>query len=177
MPDQEKRETLKIIGTIGIQCAFPFAGDELWGQHVHVPAGKSAALPKPAYFDSEDLALVARVAELIIPGATAAEVPAYIDLVVTRNPEHQRTFTQGLAWLKAQNFASLPEAAQLGLLRPLCEAVDAGDVSTPERAFFRAAKSLTADGFFTSRPGLVGTLGYQGNQVLAEFPECTIEEH
>jgi hypothetical protein len=177
MANPDKRETLKIIGTISLQCAFPFQGDELWGQHVHVPPGKAAELPKPSYFGAEDLAVLARLADLILPGAAAAGVPAYIDLVVAKNPEHKRNYAAGLQWLKAKTFMALDEAAQLALLEPVCAAVDRGEVTTPEQKFFRAAKNMTADGFFTSRAGLMDYLGYQGNQVLAEFPECTINEH
>lgn len=36
---------------------------------------------------------------------------------------------------------------------------------------------MAADGYFTSRDGLVQYLGYAGNQVLAEYPECKIDEH
>jgi hypothetical protein len=34
---------------------------------------------------------------------------------------------------------------------------------------------MTADGFWTSKQGLVDTLGYKGNTVLAEFPTCEHE--
>ena len=42
---------------------------------------------------------------------------------------------------------------------------------------FRLIKSLTADGYYTSRIGLVDELGYTGNTALASFPSCTIREH
>ena len=32
---QTRRRALKVLGAIGATCAFPFAGDELYGQHVH----------------------------------------------------------------------------------------------------------------------------------------------
>ena len=35
-----RRETLKIIGAIGATCAFPYASDELYGQHVHVAGAR-----------------------------------------------------------------------------------------------------------------------------------------
>jgi hypothetical protein len=43
--------------------------------------------------------------------------------------------------------------------------------------FFRLLKNLTADGYYTSRVGLVDELGYQGNTILPEFPSCTVPEH
>jgi gluconate 2-dehydrogenase gamma chain len=44
-------------------------------------------------------------------------------------------------------------------------------------SFFRVLKNLTADGYYTSRVGLVEELGYKGNTVLAEFPSCAVPEH
>ena len=42
--------------------------------------------------------------------------------------------------------------------------------------FFRLLKNLTADGYYTSRVGLVEELGYRGNAALAAFPSCTTPE-
>jgi hypothetical protein len=44
-------------------------------------------------------------------------------------------------------------------------------------SFFRLLKNLTADGYYTSRIGLLDELGYQGNTVLPEFPSCAVPEH
>jgi hypothetical protein len=44
-------------------------------------------------------------------------------------------------------------------------------------AFFHALKNLTADGYYTSRIGLMQELGYNGDAVLAAFPQSTIPEH
>jgi hypothetical protein len=44
-------------------------------------------------------------------------------------------------------------------------------------SFFIAVKNLTADGYYTSRIGLMQELGYNGNDVLAAFPAVTIAEH
>jgi len=43
--------------------------------------------------------------------------------------------------------------------------------------FFRLLKNLTADGYYTSRVGLVDELGYKGNTALPQFPSCTVPEH
>jgi hypothetical protein len=43
--------------------------------------------------------------------------------------------------------------------------------------WFTAMKNLTADGYYTSKAGLIDELGYNGNTVLAEFPACEIPEH
>lgn len=168
---------LKILGTVGLQCAFPYEGDELYGQHVHTPEAKAAPAPPPEYFKGEDLHMLTRVAEMILPGATAAGVPSYIDLVARNNETLKKTFADGFVWLRGQGFLTMSEEYQMNLLLPLCAEVDKGLQETAAQKFFRAAKNLTADGFFTSRDGLVEYLGYKGNQVLAEYPECTIHEH
>jgi hypothetical protein len=43
--------------------------------------------------------------------------------------------------------------------------------------FFRLVKNLTADGYYTSRAGLLEELGYAGNTALAKFPACPVPEH
>ena len=43
--------------------------------------------------------------------------------------------------------------------------------------FFRLLKNLTADGYYTSRVGLIDELGYKGNTALSQFPSCTVPEH
>lgn len=174
----ERRTSLKIIGTIGATCAFPFAADELYAQQEHTHTeGVTAKLPEPTYFAKDDFAILATIAEHIIPqtdtpGAIAAGVPAYLDFVVSRSEPQKKLFTAGLAWLKKRNFAAKDAAAQLALLQPLCDVADKGQAKTPEQRWFRAMKSLTADGYWTSKTGMSQTLGYKGAAMLAEYPEC-----
>ncbi len=164
-----RRTSLKIIGTIGATCAFPFAADELYAQQEHTHTeGVAAQLPEPTYFSKQDFALIAQVAELIIPatdtpGAIAAGVPAYIDFVVSRSQPQQKLFKAGLAWLRKHGVSEL---------EALCAAVDRGAARTPEQRWFKAMKSLTSDGYWTSKIGMAQTLGYKGAAILAEYPEC-----
>ncbi|HYI92408.1 MAG TPA: gluconate 2-dehydrogenase subunit 3 family protein [Bryobacteraceae bacterium] len=176
-----RRETLKIIGAIGATCAFPYASDELYGQHVHV-AGQAVEFGPPVFFKANEFAMVSRVADLIIPatdspGALLARVPSYIDLVVSRNVEHQSVYRQGLAWLESQRFMELTEAQQIAILEPLCAAADEGRAANAGEIFFRAIKNMTADGYYTSKAGLATELGFTGGAVLAQFPSCEVPEH
>lgn len=179
----ERRNALKIIGTIGATCAFPFAADELYAQQEHTHGGNSqAVLPEPAYFSKEDFSIVAAMAECIIPatdtpGAIGAGVPAYIDFVVGRSPEQQKLFTAGLEWLKKESpaFPTLGLAGQTAVLQPLSDAVDRGEVRSAGQRFFRAVKALTSDGYWTSKVGMAGTLGFKHAAMLAAYPEC--KEH
>ena len=184
---QTRREALKIIGAVGVTCAFPFSANELYGQHMHDHAGALAAQPpatEPKFFNPAQLLVISRLTDLIIPptdtpGAAAAGVPAYIDLVVNEDPSLQATFKEGLPRLDTMSaskfanntFLQLTEPQQVEILTSLSEA--AGN----DGAFFHAIKNLTADGYYTSRIGLIQELGYNGDAVLAAFPESTIPEH
>jgi hypothetical protein len=44
-------------------------------------------------------------------------------------------------------------------------------------SFFRLIKNLTADGYYTSRVGLLEELGYSGNKYLPGFQHCAVPEH
>jgi gluconate 2-dehydrogenase gamma chain len=190
---KSRREALKIIGAVGVTCAFPFSANELYGQHVH-PAGEEApqqlkpdAPYAPRFFTPAELLVISRLTDLIIPptdtpGGAAAGVPQYIDLVVNEDPKLQGIFHQGLPRLDkisqssfaTSAFLQLSEAHQVEILTSLSQAESAAG---EDAAFFNAIKSLTADGYYTSRIGLVQELGYDGNTYLAAFPESRIPEH
>jgi len=229
---ETRRTALKMLGAVGATCAFPFAGDELYGQHAHVPAAPAGQTPpEPAFFTAAEFATVARVADIIIPstetpGASGAGVPAYIDLVVAANPRHQPLVRAGLARLEqdaratgAASVVAMPAPALIALLRTASDVVDREDaaarrarfradetgrlvyfVATTDRdaartpplaqvaddamniddpmlpaRFFRLMKNLTADGYYTSRVGLLDELGYAGNTALLAFPSCVPE--
>jgi hypothetical protein len=196
---KSRREALKIIGAVGVTCAFPFSANELYGQHVH-PSGEAAfqeATPPstPRFFTPAELLVVSRLTDLIIPptetpGAAAAGVPQYIDLVVNEDPKLQGIFRQGLPRLDKMSesrfssgaFLQLTEAQQVEILTSLSEAAEQKtpakqNVDGSDAAFFKAIKSLTADGYYTSRIGLLEELGYNGDTYLAAFPESKIPEH
>jgi hypothetical protein len=219
-----------MLGAIGATCAFPFAGDELYGQHVHTTLAQTPASGPytRAFFTAAEYAALSRLTDVIIPatdtpGAATAGVPEYIDRVVALNKEHQPLIRAGLAWLERQarerfsrEFLALGEAEHVAILQPLSDEIDRQrrdaqrrrfrtealgktvydvaitdkDVATPSASatpaasdadlpirFFRLVKSLTADGYYTSRVGLIEELGYTGNRALAQFPACSVPEH
>ena len=185
---ETRRDTLKIIGAIGSTCAFPFAANDLYGQHQH--AAHAQTPPRGPYtakfFTAREYETVSRIADLIIPptdtpGAAGAGAPEYIDYVVHNNPSHQPAMREGLAYLDRQSgpkrFVELTEEQQIGLLTPLSEAADRADFEVPGARFFHMVKSMTADGYYTSQVGLVRELGYKGNTALASFPGCDHPEH
>jgi len=182
----ERRETLKIIGAISATCTFPYTGNELYGQHADPHAGhtsgKQASTGPRKFFTEAEFALLSKLTDLIIPdtdtpGAVKAGVPGYIDLVVDANPEHRKVMREGLAWLQAQGFATMDQPRQVALLMPLSEVLDKGRVKTLPERFFRLAKNLTCDGYFTSQIGMSETLGFKGGSMMANYPSCEIPEH
>ena len=185
----DRRSLLKIFGSIGATCAYPFASDELYGQTA--PEHHHAPMPEPPadahFFNQQDFAAISRIADLIIPqtespGAIAAGVPAYVDLAVGRNTDQQLVVADGLRWLDGEankmtgkKFIELSEQQQLSILEPLCEAADSSNGLARGRnvQFFSLIKSLTADGYYTSHVGLIEDLQYQGNAVRPSYPVCT----
>ncbi len=185
----DRRSLLKIFGAIGATCAYPFASDELLGQtaeHEHLPATVEGA---PRYFGKEDFRTISRIAELIIPetetpGAIGAGVPEYIDLVIGRNENQQQALvSDGLRWLDTEavrtagkKFIELTEDQQLAILEPLCTRAHEDPIQARNVQFFALIKGLTADGYYTSKIGLIDELGYKGNMAMASFPGC-VPEH
>jgi gluconate 2-dehydrogenase gamma chain len=166
---ETRRENLKILAAISATCAFPFSADELFGQEKVQPAAK--------FFTEDELKVVSRIADLIIPntdtpGAVAAGVPYYIDAVVAGNGALQKEFRANLPKFGAE-FLAKSEADQLAILKPLCEAADSGAAHADSQVeLFRSIKNLTCDGYYTSQAGLVQELGYSGNMAMGGFPGC-----
>ncbi|MBN8729258.1 MAG: gluconate 2-dehydrogenase subunit 3 family protein [Acidobacteria bacterium] len=185
-----RRDTLKILGAIGATCATPYSSNELYGQHADhngAPLVQVQMPLKPKTLTAAEFALLSRMADLIIPatdtpGAVAAGVPQYMDHVAGGNAGIRQLLGRGCAWLdehsrtqRGKAFLALDEAAQVALLEPLCAQADKlkpGEQGELGVRFFKSVKSLTADGYFTSKTGLVDTLRYTGNTVLAEYPNC-----
>jgi hypothetical protein len=182
----DRRSLLKIIGTVGATCAYPFSSEDLFGQsadqHHHTPPEQ---LAQPRFFNSSDFETISRIAELIIPetdtpGAIRVGVPSYIDLIIARNTDQQLVAADGLRWIDAEadrvaqkRFTELSEEQQLSILEPLCEASDSGRKDVGRNVqFFALVKSLTADGYYTSKVGLMDELQYKGNTVMSSYPSC-----
>lgn len=191
---ESRRAALKIIGAIGATCAFPFGADELYGQqtgHEHhlAPAQGAAGPYQLRFFSSSEMHTLSKLCDAIIPptetpGAAAAGVPQYIDLIVSASEEYGELYHEGLIWMDTRSddlygkpFGELTEEQQIEILSPLSEASDQLQWEQPGVRFFHHLKNMTADGYYTSRIGLVQELGYQGNTVLDHFPVFTVPEH
>lgn len=139
----------------------------------------------PTFFTRDEHRLLDVLSECILPatprspGAHAARVADYIDLVVTHSPRPTQDAWRGqLAALEATakrmaggGFVSLDEAGQRRILDALSareRQPDADDV----RAFVRV-KQAAIDAYYTSEIGLRQELGYRGPQMLDRFPGCS----
>ena len=147
----------------------------------------------PRFFKADEFKTVEILTELIIPsdetpGAREAQVARYIDFVVFSaaefRPSLQIEWNKGLEELDRlsrekhqQAFHELAAADRESLLEAMSLPERTPGASHPGFEFYRLAKEMTVEGFFTSRVGLIDVLGYKGLSVLSEFPGCTHPEH
>jgi hypothetical protein len=162
------------------------------GMH-NAPPQERAAPYTPQFFKPKEFQTVVLLSEMIIPtddkpGAKEAQVANYIDFVLfaaaESKPELQRNWTSGLALLDrlsqekyGRPFRETSNADRERLLTEMSLPEHHPEASHPGFAFYRLAKDMTVEGFYTSRVGLVDVLEYQGLTFLSEFPGCTHPEH
>jgi hypothetical protein len=136
---------------------------------------------KPAFLTQAQAALVAEVAEIMIPrtdtpGAKDVGIPAFIDKMLkdVYPKDEQARFFAGLADFEAQakrqhgrTFLELEPALRAALVRQAHDpAVEAERASTlapakRQRPFILTMKELTLLGYFTSQPGATQVLQYR----------------
>ncbi|HXG92046.1 MAG TPA: gluconate 2-dehydrogenase subunit 3 family protein [Blastocatellia bacterium] len=200
MSDQKdnitRRDALKGIGLgAGVIAALPVLGSKAAAQdemaHIHHAAQK-AARPQAQplkFFNEEENRTVIEMSERIIPaddsspGAKAARVSEYIDLIVSESPEVvKQTWREGLAAINkmsrekfSKSFADASVEQQVELLKEISR--NERDPKTVEERFFRTIKNATIDGYYTSEIGIHQELHYKGNSYLKEFVGCTHPEH
>jgi gluconate 2-dehydrogenase gamma chain len=169
-----RREALKQAGLVlGFAISAPTLSAVLQGCKA-----KPELAFQPQFLNADQAALVAEVAEIIIPktdtpGAKDVGVPQFIDVVVKDcyKKEDQDNFLKGLAdFDKAAKdsygdaFLDLDAEKQVEYVtkvhkEALEAAKDEGNKDKP-RAFILAMKELTVVGFFTSEPGASQVLQY-----------------
>ncbi len=188
-----RREALK---GLAIGASLPILGQRVLADdpvHDHskhgAPGTQTAAPAAPKFFKAEQMALIATISEHIIPtdehskGAIAAEVPQFIDLMISESPaDTKKLWTDGLAAvdnLSGTKFDKLYNQAtkeqQIAILTEISK--NEMQPKTLEERFFRAIKGMTIDGYYTSKIGIHDELQYKGNTYLKEFKGCTHPEH
>jgi hypothetical protein len=172
-----RRDLLKGIGAVA--AAIPFLSPASAEALQQIRSG--AAGSKLAFFTRAQLATVDALSERIIPaddhspGARAAKVADFIDLLVSESPADIKTaWTEGLTALDQASterfkapFVKATAEQQVALLTDISR--NEIDPKTPLEVFFREAKSRTITGYYTSKIGIHQELGYKGNQFLPEF--------
>ncbi len=140
-------------------------------QHVHVktiaPAQAAASGEPwmPQVLDAHQNETVIALSELIIPetdtpGAKAAKVNEWVDLYLADLAEDKgHGFLMGLGWLDgyaikqhSQPFVKLTEAQQVAILEELDGSKE--EELEPGAEFFKQIKSLTVQGYYTSKIGI-----------------------
>lgn len=183
-----RRDVLKSL-TLGIAAGsvlrvIPLEAAEY--AHSMVAAEKAVSGYTPKFFPPQQYKTLQALCETIIPadadcgGAIEAGAPEFIDLLTSENREYQLKLGGGLMWLDSActdryGNTYLGSTAQqqkeiLDLIAYRKSALTDPGLSQGIE-FFAFLRSLTADGFFTSKIG-IKYLGYMGNKYLSEFPGC-----
>ena len=199
--DQEqvtRRNAIKTIGVgIGVITTLPILTGAARAQelaaHEHSHNSAQASAPAKAqplkFFTDEENKTVIEMSERIIPaddnspGAKAAGVSAYIDLIVSESPDvTKQTWREGLAAINkmshakfGKSFADSTVDQQIEMLKEISR--NEKSPETIEEKFFRTIKYATIDGYYTSEIGIHKELHYKGNAYLKEFTGCTHPEH
>jgi hypothetical protein len=157
--------------------------------HYQASAAQAATWAPKALTPAQNETVI-MLAELIIPqtdtaGATKANVNQFIDEVLAdASPSDRQKFVDGLAWLDRQTerdagapFAKASAAHQTALLTALSTNKAPSAAEQVGVDFFKAIKSLTITGYYTSEVGMREEMGDDGNMFFMEFKGCTHPEH
>jgi hypothetical protein len=191
--DLSRRHALRQISLIvGEACALPwlkgFPPETLFAQgteiHRHLSSGPRTALPhstarrlffNPHQFETVDLLCEMIIPQTNTPGARAAKVAQFIDLLLSeRETQMQQRITAGLIWLDQRsrelfghNFIAASPEEQIKLVT----LISSPQYSEPTlgQVFFNQIKDLTVFGYYTSKEGLEQELGYAGPHGIGTY--------
>lgn len=184
-----RRAILKSLGVGAVAGsvlrAIPLEAAEY--AHGLIDAEKSAqGAYAPKFFSAQEYKTLQTLCETILPadadsgGAIEAGAPEYIDLITSENPDYQTKLGGGLLWLESacgdrygKAYLDCAQQQQKEILDLIAFRKNGDDDETLSQGveFFSILRSLTADGFFTSKVG-IQYVGYIGNTFLADFPGC-----
>jgi len=177
------------VGTVAgsVLSVIPLEAAEYAHHLIQAEKSGDAGAYTPKFFLPAQYKTLIKLCDTIIPadadsgGAVEAGAPEFIDLITSENPDFQRRLGGGIAWLDAlcsdrygaaSWLDSTPEQQKEMLdLIAYRRNADKDPSLTPAVDFFTLLRSLTADGFFTSKIG-IHYVGYIGNTFLREFPGC-----
>jgi len=183
-----RRAVVKALGaTMGAVAVWPYLSDSAAEAFAEIQAGKAA--PKLQFLTQAQYTTVDVLAETIIPadahspGARAARVADYIDLLLAESDDETREkWTAGLTTLDEESvrrfkvlFTKATHVQAVALLTDISRNEFAAE--TPLEKFFATTKDATIRGYYTSEIGIQKELTYKGNKYLGEFLGCTHPEH
>ncbi len=194
MARSSRRSALRTLaaGTVGAVTSATWVETlcALAQQQAHAHAAQAAIVAqdwKPKVLSATQNETVVVLSDLIIPdtstpGAKAARVNRFIDTVLQDAQAADRDrFLKGLGWIDERSrtlfkkdFAGASAAEQTTLLTTLADEKNEDQLGVQ---FFRAIKSMTIDGYYTSEIGLMQELGDSPQMFLAQFPGCDHPEH
>lgn len=140
----------------------------------------------PKFFNAHQYKTLQTLCESIVPadadsgGAIEAGAPEFIDLLTSENDEYQEKLGGGITWLDAtctsrygKVYLDCTPDQQKEMLDRIAFRKNAteSEEMTKAVASFALLRTMTADGFFTSKIG-IKYLGYKGNTYLMDFQGC-----
>ena len=175
----ERRVALKLI-TAGVLA------EHLQTAHSQLVAiAQTPAAYQLQFFSPEQDELLDRLTDMIIPsedhspGAAAARVSSFIDLMVFHSGRVvQRAWTDGLQAVENEAnkrfdkpFLDCSSSQQDQIMAAM--AANEGQPIAELELFFRRLKQMTIDGYYTSQIGIHQDLRYKGNTPQSKFIGCT----
>lgn len=182
-----RRAALKTLGAgAGMVTLLPWLSDE--GLLAFGELQKKRLAPSLKVLTAPQYASVETLVETIIPtddrspGAKAARVADYIDLLLFESDDElKQQWSTGLAALETESttrfkkpFAKLTASEAEALLTDISK--NEANPQTPAEKFFKLSKTLTITGYYTSEIGIHQELKYKGNQFTPEFVGCLTED-
>ena len=193
MSKMNRREALKTmaLGTLGAGALLTGCkpGEEAGhAAHVHTrlpgniedplraaPGEEALRNWKRQYFDEHEFETIRQLVNHIIPAdensgsAEDANVPNFIDFIMTENKQDQTMMRGGLKWLDltctedyGDLFVNLPQESQFAMMDRLAWPEKVAPEDKPGERFFNLVRNYTSTGFWSSKIGMQD-IGYIGN--------------
>ena len=191
MQGVSRRDVLRslVVGAAGgsvLQMIPAQAAEYAHGLIQKEKAASAAGKYVPKYFSAHQYETLTSLCDTIIPkddrsgGAIEAGAPEFIDLLTSENEEFQTQLGGGLMWLdnfcidryeKVYLECTPEQRKEVVDLIAYRKNAKGNPGLTSGVAFFASVRSMTCDGFYTSKIG-IADLQYIGNTSLHEFPGC-----
>jgi Gluconate 2-dehydrogenase subunit 3 len=200
-PKLSRRTTLQWMAATSMASSLPHRAPAIDSQRVEftaVPRGygtdpnlKAPVIPWPLLMTAHQLEQTAILADLILPGTTAALAPSAIGVpefinewVSAPYPDQLRdrvTLVGGLRWLDVEaagranrGFLELSEALRQSILNDIGQR-NPKPPFIDQQLFFQRLQYLIVGAYYTTPEGF-RDLGYIGNVPIANYPPITEEE-